>query len=165
MLSYEEMLNGPGFLIRRCHQISVAIFTEETGELEFSPSQFAALLFIHRHPGTDQRTLGEQTALDRSSVTKCVDRLERCKLISRDINPADKRARLLYTTPDGCRLLENLSQASRRARQRIEECLGTERFHEMLNLLKAMADGLNDVSRAPVSFTPRGTNKMGDNKR
>ncbi|WP_168879818.1 MarR family winged helix-turn-helix transcriptional regulator [Rhizobium sp. P28RR-XV] len=150
-LSTDEILGAPGFLIRRCQQIATAIFLEEAAEFDFSPTQYAALAFIHLQSGLDQSTLGERIACDRSSVTKCVERLEERNLIRREISPVDKRARLLYSTPDGAAMLEKLVVAARRSQARVAAPLGEEQSKKLFKLLKELGDALNDSSRAPVT--------------
>ncbi|MBM7046295.1 MarR family winged helix-turn-helix transcriptional regulator [Rhizobium lusitanum] len=145
-----DVTAAPGFLIRRCHQISVAIFMEEAAELDMSPTQFSALSLIALEPGADQSTLGERIALDRSSVTKCVERLEKRGLIRREVDPADKRARKLYASQEGREMLEKATAAAGRARARLLAPLSEKEGSQLLALLKQLGDTLNTCSRVPV---------------
>lgn len=140
MLNAEDMLNTHGILLRRCQQVAMGIFTEEAENLDFSPTQYSALAFIHIEPGIHQNTLGERIALDRSSVTKCVEILEARGLLRREIDSRDKRARLLYITPEGDEMLKEVNAAARRARKRIEAVLGEERFRNFIADMKAFSD-------------------------
>ncbi|WP_442981249.1 MarR family winged helix-turn-helix transcriptional regulator [Rhizobium sp. S152] len=142
---------APGFLIRRCHQIATGIFLEEAKAEDLTPVQFAALAFVHFEPEIDQRTLGEMIALDRSSVTKCIDRLERRGFIHRKVSPSDKRARLLTLTPLGASALSDVSKAANRTRTRIETSFGAEKLAQLSTLLAEFADALNSTSRAPLT--------------
>jgi MarR family transcriptional regulator, lower aerobic nicotinate degradation pathway regulator len=133
------MLNTHGILLRRCQQVALALFTEEAVELGFSPTQFSALAFIQIEPGIHQNVLGERIALDRSSVTKCVENLEGRGLIRREVDKNDKRARLLYVTTEGEAMLEQVAAAAARARARIEQSMGQERFLNFLKDMKAFS--------------------------
>ncbi len=149
-LTIEELWNSPGFLIRRCQQITTAIFLEEAAEYDFSPTQYSALAVIHLQPGIDQSSLGERVALDRSSVTKCVERLEKRNFIERAVCSADRRARRLYPTPEGKEMLAKLVAAAERTRQRIIEPIPVDQRQPLFDVLKHLGDALNDQSRAPM---------------
>lgn len=136
-LTTDYMLNTHGILLRRCQQVALAIFDQEAADLGFSPTQFSALAFMHLEPGIQQNVLGERIALDRSSVTKCVEILESRGLVRREVDAKDKRARMLFITDEGEAVLERVSAAARRARLRIEAAMGEERF---MNFLKDMRE-------------------------
>lgn len=149
IVTANEILHSHGILLRRCQQVALAIFTEEAAELGFSPTQYSALALIYSGPGVHQNVLGEQIALDRSSVTKCVEGLENRGLIRREVDPKDKRARLLYITPDGEAMLTNVVAAARRARHRIHAALGTDEFSQFLDDLKAFSGILDEPKDLP----------------
>lgn len=145
-----EIVNAPGFLLRRCNQVAMALFLEETAGHELTPAQFGALALIALEPGMDQTRLTERTALDRSSVTKCVERLEARGVIRREIDPADKRARRLYITPDGLSLLDVAREGARRTGERLLAPLGAARARQFLAMLEEVADAHNTSSRVPL---------------
>ncbi|NWJ25787.1 MarR family winged helix-turn-helix transcriptional regulator [Rhizobium sp. RM] len=122
----------------------MGIFTEEAEDIGFSPTQFSALAFVQIEPGIQQNMLGERIALDRSSVTKCVEILEARELITRTIDPSDKRARLLHITPAGIEVLDQLTKAAARARARIEASMGKDQFQAFLK-------SMNDFVAVPAS--------------
>lgn len=144
MLTAAHMLNTHGILLRRCQQVALGIFTEEAEDIGFSPTQFSALAFVQIEPGIQQNMLGERIALDRSSVTKCVEILEARELITRTIDPSDKRARLLHITPAGIEVLDQLTKAAARARARIEASMGKDQFQAFLK-------SMNDFIAVPAS--------------
>lgn len=144
IVTSDEMLRTHGILLRRCQQVALAIFTQEAAEYEFSPTQYSALAFIHIEPGIHQNTLGERIALDRSSVTKCVEGIENRGLIRREVDRRDKRARLLYITPLGEEMLENVTAASARARGRIKDVIGEDGYIKFIGALQAFSSLLDE---------------------
>jgi hypothetical protein len=50
---------APGHLIRRAHQISVAIFNAHLAAADVTPVQFAILNALQNKPGVDQITLAK----------------------------------------------------------------------------------------------------------
>ena len=68
-LSPPLTLDGlPGHDIRRLHQISVAIFMQETEAFGVTPVQYAALQAVGLQPGMDQRTLARTIGFDTSTI-------------------------------------------------------------------------------------------------
>ena len=60
-----DFQHAPGHLIRRAHQLAVAIFMEETGDFDITPVQFAILNALIDDPGEDQVTLAAQGRVRR----------------------------------------------------------------------------------------------------
>jgi MarR family transcriptional regulator, lower aerobic nicotinate degradation pathway regulator len=140
IMTSDEMLNTHGILLRRCQQVALALFSAEAADLGFSPTQYSALAFIYNEPGIHQNVLGDRIALDRSSVTKCVEILEERGLIRREVDRTDKRARLMFITQDGKSMLEHVSAAAIRARRRIMGAMGEDQFLALLAGLKAFSE-------------------------
>ena len=65
----------PGFLIRRLHQIHVALFQEACGEFEVTPLQYSLLSALAARETADQTTLAADIALDRTTTTGALKRL------------------------------------------------------------------------------------------
>ncbi len=146
-----EIVKMPGSLIRRCNQVAIGIFLEETAGHDLTPSQYGALTLIANEPGMDQTRLADRSALDRTSVTKCVERLERRAAIHREIDPEDRRVRRLFPTPQGLALFDAVDGAVARAQARLLEPLGKERQGLFLEMLSDIASANNALSRVPIS--------------
>lgn len=68
---------APGHLIRRAHQISVAVFADEVGAHAVTPVQFAILNLLLGQPGIDQITLAQGVAFDAATIGSVIGRLEK----------------------------------------------------------------------------------------
>ena len=145
----EELMQAPGFLLRRCSQIVMAIFLEETAGHDLTPAQFGALVLIADEPGMDQTRLMQLAALDRSSVTNTVERLEKRGLIKRKVDPDDRRARRLSVTDKGIKMIGDVQAGAQRTQERILAPLGAKRGAEFIKMLREVADGNNEASRVP----------------
>ena len=95
----------PGFLIRRLHQIHVALFQEACGDFEMTPLQYSLLSAFAVRKTADQTTLAADIALDRTTTTGALKRLAARNLVERAVNDEDRRARLCKLTPAGAALL------------------------------------------------------------
>ena len=114
-----DLPHRPGFLLRRAHQVAVAIFSEEIGRLALTPPQHNVLSAILAHPGCHQSEISKLVGYDRATVGALVAALEGRELITRRSSDADKRVRTLALTAAGKRLLHASDQAMGRISERI----------------------------------------------
>lgn len=141
---------APGHLIRRCNQISVAIFSDELGEYGLTPVQYASMLAVRDNPGIDQRRLGNIIAIDRSTIATVLKGLERRELIRRRTPDQNLRVKNLYITPKGDELLKRTVSEIARVQQRLLAPLNEEEQTVFLGLLSRIVDVNNETSRAPL---------------
>jgi MarR family transcriptional regulator, lower aerobic nicotinate degradation pathway regulator len=139
----------PGYLIRRLHQIAVAIFLQETEQFGVTSVQYAALQSICNQPGLDQRTLAASLGLDTSTLAGVVDRLESRGWCARTLAPHDRRVRLLHPTAEGQALVSHIVPHMLQAQSRILEPLSPNQQRDFLKMLHRLVQGNNDHSRAP----------------
>lgn len=140
----------PGHLIRRCHQISVALFHEECAAFEITPPQYAALRTLADHNGVDQIQLAGLVAFNRTTVGEVVDRLESDGMLRREENSQDRRKKNLFITPTGRRLIASVDAAVNRVQQRLIAPLNPKEQSQLMALLARIASANNEYSRAPL---------------
>ncbi|MDE2578315.1 MAG: winged helix-turn-helix transcriptional regulator [Hyphomicrobiales bacterium] len=140
----------PGHLIRRAHQIAVAIFLEECAQQGITPVQFACLSQIAREPGADATRLSAEVALDRSTLGGVLERMESKDWIVRTGDPADARVKRLDLTPAGRALLASLDTHVERTQSRILAPLNPAERAQFVGLLEKMVAKNNEASRAPL---------------
>ena len=141
--------NQPGYYIRRLHQISVAIFLQETEPFGVTPVQYAVLQTVGNHPGIDQRTLARAVGLDTSTIAGVIDRLESRNLLVRNASPEDRRVRQLTLTDAARQLLSDIGPAMLKAQELILGPLSGEEQAEFTRMLRQLVTKNNDLSRAP----------------
>lgn len=147
----------PGYLIRRLHQISVAIFTARTAEAGFdlTPVQYGALATVNRYPGIDQVTLAGCIAYDKATIGGVVDRLIQKGYLKRDVSPSDRRARVLELTDEGRAVLEAATPIVAEVQDQSLSGLSEDEARTLLDLLKKATDAGNSLSRAPLRAAPQ----------
>jgi MarR family transcriptional regulator, temperature-dependent positive regulator of motility len=109
----EALSRFTGSLVRRAQQRHLAVWQSEVST-EITSVQYAALEILHRTPGVNQRQLGDELDVDRSTIADLVARMVRNELIERTDDPVDKRSYVLYLTQAGKKQLSSL-------RPRVEE--------------------------------------------
>jgi DNA-binding MarR family transcriptional regulator len=136
-----QMLAFAGHQVRRCHQIAVALFTEEMAVHEVTPVQYAALVAIAEEDDLDATRLSRLVAFDKSTVGSVLDRLEAKGLIERESRFQDKRSKRLRLTARGRDLMREIAPAVERSQRRFVDVLSAEeqqRLSELLGKLIAL---------------------------
>jgi MarR family transcriptional regulator, lower aerobic nicotinate degradation pathway regulator len=105
----------PGFLIRRMHQIHVALFQQRCAAFEITPLQYSLLSALALRKVADQTTLAADVALDRTTTTGALKRLQSRNFIERAVSRDDRRARLCRLTKTGKSLLAKMEASARTA--------------------------------------------------
>lgn len=149
-MSLQELYSRPAHLIRRAHQISWAIFLDECADYALTPVQYAALVAIAAHPGSDATRLSNMIAFDRSTIGSVLDRMEKRGLIERTPSPTDRRQKLISLTNEGYDLLESCKDAVERVQNRIVGVLNKEEREMFLKLMTRIVQLNNDLTSAPI---------------
>src|ERR1700683_2865964 len=114
----EPFLATPGHLLRRCHQISVAIFLDECQALDLTPLQYVALSALATLGPMDKATIGGVVALDRTTVAVVVKNLEQRGLAMTRPSEHDRRAKLVKITAKGLSLVTSAQTQVAKAQER-----------------------------------------------
>ncbi|MDB5631408.1 MAG: transcriptional regulator, MarR family [Tardiphaga sp.] len=139
----------PGFLIRRLHQIHVALFQEACGAFEMTPLQYSLLSALAVRGTADQTTLAADIALDRTTTTGALKRLEARNLVERPVSDDDRRARICKLTPAGAALLGKIESAAREAhRATLGNLTKAEQAVFIAMMQRIVADNANRDSTA-----------------
>lgn len=142
----------PGHLIRRLHQISTGLFQDRMAALGFdlTPVQFGALATLRDRPDVDQATLAGLIALDRATIGGVLDRLEGKGLVTRRVDPADRRARRVRLTAEGEALLARALPHVEALQTDILAGLDLDERRQFVALAARVARAGNELSRAPL---------------
>lgn len=143
--SLSDMYRRPGFLLKRCHQVAMAIFLEECRKLNTTQSQYGCLRALHQYPGIDQICLGRLVGLDRSTAALVIKTLSDRGLIERVVNHTDKRRMRLKVSASGERLLRDIAPLAARAQERVLKGLPRESRAAFLAMLEAFLAGHDAV--------------------
>ena len=142
----------PGHLARRMQQLAVALFMEEVGDIGLTPVQYSALQTVCNQPGIDQKTLAATIGYDTSTIAGVIDRLEARGLLTREVSPTDRRARLLAPTLAGTRTLSAVVPRMLRAQERLVEPLTAAERKEFMRLMQAVIDANAELSTIPAKL-------------
>jgi DNA-binding MarR family transcriptional regulator len=140
----------PGFLIRRLHQIHLALFADECSAFRVTPVQFSLLSVLAAQPGLDQAALAFAVGVDRATTANVVARLDQRGLLRRRPGTTDRRVKQVELTQAGHRLLARIDPHARRAHARTLEALRPADRARFVALLRRLVDAGNAHGRAPM---------------
>src|SRR5262249_16884295 len=126
-----------GSLVRRAQQRHLAVWQSEVST-EITSVQYAALEILHHTPGVNQRQLGDELDVDRSTIADLVARMVRNELIERSDDPVDKRSYVLFLTPAGKKQLATLRPRVEQVERILTAKLTAGEARELRRLLSAL---------------------------
>ncbi len=137
---------APGHQIRRAHQLSIALFMEETAGFDVTPVQFAILNALMDDPGEDQITLAGRVAFDAATSGSVIGRLEAKGWVRREADPADRRRKLLWVTPEGQQVALQMKRAVSKVQTRLLGPLNPAERKQLGALLGKLIAGHEDMA-------------------
>jgi len=144
-----DFRHAPGHLIRRAHQVAVAIFMEETSGFEVTPVQFAILNALLEDPGEDQVTLARKVAFDAATFGSVIGRLEARGWVRREADATDRRRKRLWVTAEGAAAARKMKRSVGKVQARILQPLSDAEQAQLVQLLDRLVAAHENV--APTS--------------
>ncbi|MDP4005968.1 MarR family winged helix-turn-helix transcriptional regulator [Methylobacterium sp. NEAU K] len=135
------LVERPGFLARRMHQIHVSLFSERCAAFRITPLQYSLLSLLRDLREADQTTLSNAVALDRTTTTGALKRLAARGLVSRSTSPTDRRAQVCRLTAEGAALHSAMEPAAREAHALTVEALTPTEQDLLTKLLRRVIEG------------------------
>lgn len=147
--NFDSLSDRPGHLIRRLHQIHVALFLEECIEYNLTPVQFGVLNVVADGNTYDQVTIAANVGVDRNTAADVIRRLASRGLLERPDNPTDKRTKLTKITTKGKQLVEAVLPNMIKAQLRMISPLTKAERAQFMALTRKLIEANDHSSRAP----------------
>jgi MarR family transcriptional regulator, lower aerobic nicotinate degradation pathway regulator len=151
-INLSQLYARPGFLLRRAHQISSAVFEDECKTVALTPAQFGVLCVLNASPGLDQSTLGRALGFDKVTVMRVMRGLETRGLIRRIYPPTNRRNLSISLSEAGLDLLIKTQEPAELAYKRLMAPLTLDQRQQLVALLQLLTTGLEADARA--AFVP-----------
>ncbi len=148
---HAPLWDRPGFLVRRLHQIHVAMFLEALSEDKVTPIQYGLLSILVDTPGLDQLSLAEELGIDRANVADVLNRLEGRKLVTRVVDPNDRRRKLCLPTREGTAFVRKYYGHMRAAQEKLLAALPPAECKVFIAHLRRLVEHNNDHGRARLN--------------
>lgn len=143
----QVMWRRPGFLIRRLTQIGQAIFFDLCKSESITPLQVGMLTALSMNPWLDQKAIGRELSLDRTTTAEVLKRLGDKGLVETRVNPDDRRSRLTVITKEGLKLINDLQESIHRSQELLIEPLSPDDRAVFMKLLAQLVDAHEKMDR------------------
>jgi DNA-binding MarR family transcriptional regulator len=138
----------PGFLLRRAHQISAAVFEDACKDVGLTPAQFGVLTVLQAHPGLGQSSLSRALGFDKVTVLRVLRGLQARGLVRRTPAEDNRRNVSVALTTEGSLLLQEAQKPAEKAYRRLMAPLDKDQQEQLLGLLQLLTGELEDEARA-----------------
>ena len=144
------LADRPGFLIRRLHQIHIALFLEECARFGITPVQYSVMTALERVGALDQVSLGAEVGIDRANAADVVRRLEGRGVLRRAAGETDSRLKMCSLTAAGRRLAARMRPAVERVHRRTVAALPPRERVAFLASLVRLVEANNERGRTKL---------------
>ncbi len=127
------------------------MFLKAMLEENITPIQYGLLSILLDRPGLDQLSVAKELGIDRANVGDILNRLERRKLLTRVVDPSDKRRKICLPTRDGVAFVHKYHQNMQHAQERLLEPLSPQERKTFMSLLRRLVGENNDAGRATLT--------------
>ena len=115
-------------------------FAERIEAAGINPPLFRVLNLVDAAEGRSQQAIGQAIEVPASRMVAIVDELEQRGLVERRPDPADRRVRALYLTPEGKQTLARGRKIAKQHEEELTRGLAAADRKRLLDLLQKMVD-------------------------
>ena len=117
--------------IRQAARHMARFYDSCLAEVGLRGAQYTMLLYLSRTSGVSVNQLAEVMVMDRTTIAHAMKPLERDGLVTIEVNPRDKRGRVIELTKDGKKRVKAGYAAWEKAQALFEDKFGTEKARAM----------------------------------
>lgn len=105
--------------------------------IQISAGQSGVLFLLKQKNHLKMSELSRLLGIDNSAITRVIDRLEKNKLVKREMNPTDRRQYLIGITEKGKKDIEIVGEIATQTNEKIKEGFSEEEIGVFLKVLRA----------------------------
>lgn len=113
--------------------------------LQVTPGEARALIYVAANEGARQSVIAERMGVEPMTVCGYLDRLERCGLVSRQPDSADRRAKNVHTTDAADSTIAAIRAEAKMLVEKAQAGLDPESRAILLSALKQVRGNLIDL--------------------
>ncbi|EEL12884.1 Transcriptional regulator, MarR [Bacillus cereus BDRD-Cer4] len=135
--TYKEVINE---MNRAYNEFYILLFQELKDEFGLTGQQESMLFHINLNENTTANHIATTFNISKSAVSQVLSKLEKQKMISKQVNPNNKREYFLTLGPNGSKYIERLSE--------LDDVLIEKYFSKIdINALEQMTDTLTKINK------------------
>ncbi|MBE2888896.1 MarR family winged helix-turn-helix transcriptional regulator [Geobacter anodireducens] len=119
----------------------------KAADIDMTPEQWGAIIILLNEGAMTQGQLGDQLLLEKSSVSRLADGLERRGWIERTIDPNDSRQRLVTPTQNALDMAECCATIARAIHEEVQRGMNEDEKLASRSLLARIIINLKEVSK------------------
>jgi DNA-binding MarR family transcriptional regulator len=131
------------FAIRQAARFVSQIYDRHVGKVGLKITQFSILNRLRRRPGVTMKELAEWMVMERTTLVRAIQPLQRDGLVRSDASATDRRALQMHLTPAGLAKLEAAASHWHDAQAEFEKHFGAQRA-------ASLRQELFDLTRKPL---------------
>lgn len=135
--SYKEVINE---MNRAYNEFYILLFQDLKDEFGLTGQQESMLFHINLNENTTANNIATTFNITKSAVSQVLSKLEKQKMISKQVNPNNKREYFLTLGPNGSKYIERLSE--------LDDVLIEKYFSKIdIEALQQMTDTLTKINK------------------
>lgn len=135
--TYKEVINE---MNRAYNEFYILLFQELKDEFGLTGQQESMLFHINLNENTTANHIATTFNVSKSAVSQVLSKLEKQKMISKQVNPINKREYFLTLGPNGSKYIERLSE--------LDDVLIEKYFSKIdINALEQMTETLTRINK------------------
>jgi MarR family transcriptional regulator for hemolysin len=146
-----------GFLLADVSRLLRRDFDRRVRALDLTQAQWRAIAHLAREEGIKQATLAERLEVKPITVARLVDRLQTAGWVTREADPEDRRASLLFLTAKAQPILAEMRA---HADQALQDVMAGISQPARSGLIKALARMKKNLSAAEAAASSTTTEKI-----
>src|SRR6516162_1151711 len=147
--SFPEVTDCNCLVVRQAARFITQFYDQHLLEAGLRTTQYGILAKLKRHGPMSINALAAELVMDRTTLGRNVQPLERDSLIVIEPDPQDRRSRILRLTKTGERRFERAHKGWAEAQRRFEDAYGGKQASELRRSLRAViASGLGPFDSA-----------------
>ncbi|CAB3736113.1 MarR family winged helix-turn-helix transcriptional regulator [Paraburkholderia rhynchosiae] len=136
-----------GFLMHDVSRLRRTAYDGYMKPLKITRSQWWVLIYLARHDGMIQSDLAKLLELGKAALGGLIDRLEASGLVRRGADETDRRAKRIYLSAAGTKLIRDMQVRSDEMNERILQGLSAEERENLTDLLTRVKRNLQAIVR------------------
>ena len=137
-----------GYLLGRIGAVAYQRWVEVAARLDVTPTQAKVLMALGEVGPVGQQRLAELVGVDPRNAVPVVEALVEMGLVSRQVDPSDRRRRLLDLTNDGRRLAHELTSITAQNDEQLLTSLSPAERSRLRRMLRAVLDASTETRGA-----------------
>ncbi len=134
-------------LVSAVYRHQLAFLNRRLTPLNLGGGSYVFLLYIIECPGITQHELSQRLMIDKGTVSKMLNRLEKAGMIRRKANPDDRRSIIITVTPHGEETYQRMQEQGNEYHKLMVEGLSREEISALEQSLRKILDNVSSANQ------------------